>query len=224
MNFLLSLMILFSTLSFAQETEFDKTVEKLKKENLSEEAKRKLESKPEITPNGLKNERLKRKQGLIDPLIDTAKEASDEGKKKIETVTGEILRSEDLRDESFGAVALGYQPFTTWIPSKWTASYTQIFSRYWSLEGEYSRGSLSIPVYSVDIGRITEERVTLQARYYPGSSFNWSFGLLYQKGEAELGADIPATACSFPVFLRISITEVATAFFQMASSPSFVGW
>lgn len=136
----------------------------------------------------------KEKKGLIDGMIDGTKEASEEGKNKIENVTGKILRSEDLRDDSFGTLAVGYQPFTTWIPSKWTLSYTQTFSRYWSLEGEYSKGSLSIPVYSVDIGEITEERVTLQARYYPGNSFNWSFGLLYQKGSAELGADIPATS------------------------------
>lgn len=205
MKILLSL-ILIANFSFAQEeTEFDKTVDKLKKENLSEETRKKLEAKPDLTPEKgetkfdrfidqtLKNEKPKRKEGLIDPLIDGAKEASEEGKKKIETVTGKILRSEDLRDDSFGTLAVGYQPFTTWIPSKWTASYTQNLSRYWAIEGEYSKGSLSIPVYSIDIGEISEERVTLQARHFPGNSFNWSFGMIYQKGEAELGGDIPAT-------------------------------
>ncbi|MES2529326.1 MAG: hypothetical protein V4598_19720 [Bdellovibrionota bacterium] len=205
MKFLLSL-ILLSSFSFAEEeTDFDKFVDKQKKENLSIETREKLEAKPNIVPKDgetkfdqimdktLKNEKPKRKEGLIDPLIDGAKEASDSGKKKIEEVTGKILRSEDLRDDSFGTLLLGYQPFTTWIPSKWTASYTQIFNRNWTLEGEYSKGSLSVPVFSVDIGEIKEERVSLQSRYYPGNSFNWSFGLMYQKGEAKLGADIPAT-------------------------------
>ncbi len=211
MKFLFSL-ILVSTFSFAQEeTDFDKFVDKQKKENISPETLEKLEAKPKIVPKdgetkfdqiidqNLKNEKPRRKEGLIDPLIDGTKEATDSGKKKIEEMTGKILRSEDLREDSFGTLAVGYQPFTTWIPSKWTASYTQIFNRNWTLEGEYSKGSLSVPVFSVDIGEIKEERVTLQSRYYPGNSFNWSFGLMYQKGEAKLGADIPATS-SLDVF------------------------
>ena len=219
MKLILCLMFVFSSLSFAQEeTDFDKFVDQKKKENLSPETIRDLEpSKDETPPKDgetkfdqkldkkkkkyFNKEDLtpKRDQGLIDPLIDGTKEASQEGKKKIEEVTGKIERSEDLRDDSFGTLAVGYQPFTTWIPSKLTASYTQIFNRKWTLEGEYSRGTLSVPVFDIDIGKITEERVTLHSRYYPGNSFNWSFGLMYQKGEAKLGADIPATS-SLDVF------------------------
>lgn len=205
-------LILLTTFAFAEEeTVFDKKVEELKKENFSEETRKKLEQKvdlPEkkdetkfdqIIDKTLKSEKPKRKEGLIDPLIDGAKEATDAGKKKVEEVTGKIHRSEDLRDDSFGTLMLGYQPFTTWIPGKWTASYTQIFNRKWSLEGEYSQGYLSVPVLNVDIGKIKEERVSLQARYYPGNSFNWTFGMMYQRGEAKLGSDIPATS-KFDVF------------------------
>lgn len=204
MKYILCFALLLSSAYAEEETDFDKFVDKQKAENLSPETREKLEATPDIEPKegetkfdrildkALKNEKPKRKEGLIDPLIDGAKEASDSGKRKIEEVTGKILRSEDLRDDSFGTVAVGYQFFTTWIPSKWTASYTQNFSRYWALEGEYSKGSLSLPVYGVDIGEISEQRATLQARYFPGNSFNWSFGLLYQKGKAELGGDVPA--------------------------------
>lgn len=147
----------------------------------------------------LKKERPARKKGLIDPLIDEAKEASSEGKKKIEEVTGKIEKTEDLREGSFGTFMLGYQPFTTWIPSKWTAGFTKVLDRRWSVEGEYSRGSISIPISGVDIGEIREERVTLHALSYTGNSFHWRFGLLYQRGLAYLGADIPATT-SLDVF------------------------
>ena len=200
MKFFLCFALLFGT-AFAEEqtvhtpkeveTKFDPyTNDGMKKfDPHTEQTEKKEVALPEAKPVTEKE-----KKGLIDGMIDGAKEASQSGKKKIEEVTGKILRSEDLRDNSFGTLALGYQPFTTWIPSKWTASYTQTFSRYWSLEGEYSKGSLSIPVYSVDIGEISEERAALQARYYPGNSFNWTFGLFYQKGEAELGADIPSTS------------------------------
>lgn len=206
MKFLFALILLSQIALAEDETEFDKFVEKQKKENLTEETRKKLEEKPHFPESKnetkfdkfidrtLKNEKPKRHEGLIDPLIDGAKEASEAGKKKIEEVTGKILRTEDLRADSFGTLMLGYQPFATWIPSKWTASYTQIFNRKWSLEGEYSRSSLSFPLVGVDIGKIREERVNLQARYYPGNSFNWSFGLMYQHGEANLGGDIPATS------------------------------
>lgn len=152
-----------------------------------------------ITPPVAKPKAEKEKKGLIDGIIDGVKAGTETGKKKIEEVTGKIIRSEYLRENSIGTVMLGYQPFTTWIPGKWAASYTHIFDRNWSLEGEYSRGTLSVPVFSVDIGEIKEERATLQARYYPGNSYNWSVGLMYQRGEAELGADIPATS-SLDVF------------------------
>ena len=208
MKFLLCFALAMN-FAFAQEeveTNFDRKVDDLKKENLSEETRKKLEAKPEIVPeegqtkfdkifdDTLKTKKPKRKEGLIDPLIDGAKEATDAGKKKVEEVTGKILRSEDLRDDSVGTLMVGFQPFTTWIPGKWTASYTQIFNRKWSVEGEYSRGTLSVPVFSVDIGEIKEERATLQARYFSGNSFNWTFGLMYQHAEAKLGADIPATS------------------------------
>jgi hypothetical protein len=219
MKFFLCLIFILSSFSFAQEeTDFDKFVDQKKKENLSQETLEKLEPVKDETPPqdgetkfdqlldkkkkkyfNEKDLKPRKQQGLIDPLIDGTKDASEKGKKKIEEVTGKILRSEDLRDESLGTIALGYQPFTTWIPSKWTASYTQILNRHWSIEGEYSRGSLSIPVYNVDIGAISEERVTLQSRYFSGNSLNWSLGLIYQKGEAHLGADIPATT-SLDVF------------------------
>lgn len=136
----------------------------------------------------------KEKKGLIDGIIDGVKSGTETGKKKIEEVTGTILESRHLRGDSHGTLMLGLHLFTTWIPGKWTASYTHIFDPKWSLEGEYSRGSLSIPVYGVDIGAITEERATLQARYYPGNSFNWSFGLNFHRSEGTLGADVPATS------------------------------
>jgi hypothetical protein len=111
----------------------------------------------------------------------------------ITPAVAKVLHSQDLRDESTGTLTVGYQLLTTWIPSKWTVSYTQILSHYWSIEGEYAKGSLSLPVAGVDIGGISERRATLQARYYPGNSFNFTFGFTYHKAIANLGGDIPAT-------------------------------
>ena len=93
---LLLCLLLLTSFSFAQEeeTEFDKFVDRQKRENLSEETRKKLEAKTELTPREgetkfdrlldktFKNEKPPRKKkGLIDPLIDSAKEATDSGKK-----------------------------------------------------------------------------------------------------------------------------------------------
>ena len=99
------------------------------------------------------------------------------------------LSTEDLRADSFGTVLVGYQFLTTWIPSKLTFSYTHIFNEKWSLEGEYSSGSLSFPIVGIDLGKITEKRYSLQFRRYSGNSFHTSFGLIYSELEARLGSD-----------------------------------
>jgi hypothetical protein len=177
MKILIPFLVLISLSAFAAEekTKFDEFLDK----HLNTTEKNKNKKKDD--------------EGLIDPAVDKAKKLPEASKKEIEKVTGKIIKTEDLREDSFGTVMLGYRLFTTWIPSQWTASYTQNFSRYWTVEGEYARGSLSADFFGVDLGEVTEERVTLQARHYPGNSFNISFGLLYQKGSAELGADIPKT-------------------------------
>lgn len=99
------------------------------------------------------------------------------------------LKSADLRDRTFGAVLLGFEPFTTWIPLKKTVSYTHNFNRRWSLEGEYAWSTLDVP-FVADLGEITERRFSLMAHYYPGNSFHFDFGPYFNKFKAQVGSDI----------------------------------
>ncbi len=101
MILVLSLVLVFSNLAFAQEeTDFDQFVDEQKKENLSREASKKLET-PSDQSSPIEGEtkfdkildkkkkkyfkdgdlKPRKQQGLIDPLIDATIEASQEGKK-----------------------------------------------------------------------------------------------------------------------------------------------
>lgn len=99
-------------------------------------------------------------------------------------------KNSDSREEFFGTVMVGYQFFTSWLPSKKTISYTHIFNQKWSLEGEYAWASISYPIYGIDLGEISEKRYTLQARRYVGNSFHFTFGALMNDFKARLGSDI----------------------------------
>ncbi|HXH75164.1 MAG TPA: hypothetical protein VNJ08_09385 [Bacteriovoracaceae bacterium] len=125
-----------------------------------------------------------------------------------ETTTTEVARPEETpvaaenkatnakktsgenRKESNGTVMVGYQLITTWIPSKKTISYTHIFNKKWSLEGEYAWSTLDVPFVGVDLGAISEKRFSLMAQYYPGNSFYFSFGPYFNDFEAQVGSDI----------------------------------
>lgn len=134
-----------------------------------------LESVPEVAPRG---------PSPVETVINDAQklpETKIEAKRK---------KTADYREESLGSVMVGYQLITSWIPSKKTLSYTHIFNRKWSLEGEYSVSSIEAPIYGVDLGEIKERRYSLQMRRYWGNSFNFTFGPVYNDVKARLGSDI----------------------------------
>jgi hypothetical protein len=97
--------------------------------------------------------------------------------------------SKENRSNSTSTLMLGNQIITTWIPSKYTGSYTYIFNDKWSLEGEYSWASFSTKFVGIELGEISEGRSTLQARYYVSNSFHFSFGGVYSRFSAKLGND-----------------------------------
>ncbi len=97
--------------------------------------------------------------------------------------------TQENRKNSKGSVMIGEQILTTWIPSKYTGSYTYIFNEKWSLEAEYSWASFSTKFVGIEIGEISENRSTLQARYYVSNSFHFTFGGVYSRFSAKLGND-----------------------------------
>jgi hypothetical protein len=109
---------------------------------------------------------------------------------EIQTLPPEMTGSSLHRQNSLGSVMLGYQVLTSWVPFKWTASYTQIFNRSWSAELEYSRGNFGVGLFGFDAARIREHRYSLLGRRYFGNSFNILFGAFKNDFHASLGSGL----------------------------------
>lgn len=136
---------------------------------------------PELVKPESKIEEVVDEAGLV---AETPVAAKTEPEAKIS------FTSKELRAESLGTVMVGYQFVTSWIPSKKTVSYNHIFNEKWTMEGEFSFGSINAPFIGVDLGKIKERRYTLQARRYVGNSFHFTFGAVYSTFSARLGSDI----------------------------------
>lgn len=77
------------------------------------------------------------------------------------------------------------------IPSKIGASISYIRDADRTYELEYLRGSISVPFVIEDLGKMTDERLTLLKRSYFGSnSFNFRHGLSYLRFNVHLGDDL----------------------------------
>jgi hypothetical protein len=80
------------------------------------------------------------------------------------------------RDNSFGTIMGGFQFLNTWVPSKFTGSYTQIFNRSFSLELEYAGSERQLDIAGIDVGTLNEKRYSVMLKYYIGKSFHVSLG------------------------------------------------
>lgn len=120
-----------------------------------------------------------------EPVTEVAPPVEQPKKEK----TTKSKSSKENRADSIGTVMVGYQFITSWLPSKFSLSYTHNFNEKWSLEGEFSQASINDPFIGVDLGEIKEWRATLQARRFVGNSFNFSFGPVYSHFNAKLGTD-----------------------------------
>lgn len=101
------------------------------------------------------------------------------------------LDSKTVRGQSPFTLGLNYSWLDTWIPSKYGAQFAYNASESSTWEIEYLRGSISVPSGFLDIGSITDQRLTVMHRSFGArNSFNFFWGLVYESLEAKLGSDI----------------------------------
>ncbi|WP_373999101.1 hypothetical protein [Bdellovibrio bacteriovorus] len=104
------------------------------------------------------------------------------------------------REENKYFVIGDYAPFDLLIPSKWgvTAGINQDASKSWELE--FLQGSLALPFFVDDLGKMTERRISLIRRSYGNNnSFHWSYGITYFSFNAQLGNEfVDAISGSYP--------------------------
>lgn len=102
----------------------------------------------------------------------------------------EVKNSAYFRERSSGSVMLGYEFLSTWLPFKFTGSYTYMFNYKWALEAEMGRGHFGAGALGFDVASVTEYRYSLLARRFVGNSFNMTFGLYKNDFRAKVGSDI----------------------------------
>lgn len=123
------------------------------------------------------------KAQVVAPVV----EKVEETKVKIEK---QVSGTSFFREHSHGTALVGYELLSTWIPSKFTFSYTHIFNKTWSVEAEFARGHFGAGLFGFDIASVTEYRYSILARRYTGNSFHWIFGLYKDDFRAKLGSDV----------------------------------
>lgn len=94
----------------------------------------------------------------------------------------------ERRERTSGTVMAGYQMIASWVPFRWSASYSYIFNSQWTAELEWSRGYFGTGMYGIEFAGATENRYSLVARKFVGNSFHYIFGLFKNDFHAELAS------------------------------------
>lgn len=123
------------------------------------------------------------------PLHSLAETAKEKIKEDVQEIKQSAKKSSDRREERHHTALVGLEFFSTWVPTKVTASYTYNFNRKWSLEAEYARGYMGTGIIGVDLASISENRYSFQARRFLGNSFHTIFGLYKDDVKAKLGSE-----------------------------------
>lgn len=116
----------------------------------------------------------------------------------------------ELREASKFTVSYTASPMGIPVPFKHGPSVAWIIDRNWTVEGSYFTGSFGVSTEFLDIGSFTETLITLNARYYPGNSFNWLIGVSRQSYEAHIGSALVSRLSGGNIPGDIDLVKVAT--------------
>ena len=126
---------------------------------------------------------------------------------EVKEIKKEVKNSSLFREKSSGSLMVGYEFISTWLPSKFTGSYTYMFNKTWALEAEAARGRFGTGALGIDVASVSEYRYSLLARRFVGNSFHTIFGLYKDDFRAELGTDVVDDASLDD--LRVEVIGVA---------------
>lgn len=100
------------------------------------------------------------------------------------------MKSRISRGTSDVTAHLIFSPLDLFIPKKIGASVGWIESASRTWEFEYLRGKISAPSFLEDLGKMTDEKISIMARsYFSKNSFNLSYGLTYFRFKVQLGSE-----------------------------------
>lgn len=145
--------------------------------------------------------------------LQKASDAIHDASKKIEKGMNE---TRDRREAADYFVLANYSPIDLLIPSKYGVTVGLIKTADKTWEMEYLRGSISVPFIVEDLGKMTDERLSLIGRsYFGGNSFNISYGLSYFDFSLHLGDKLlnRVTGGTYP---SLDLVEVQSLGFNFA--------
>lgn len=140
----------------------------------------------------------------IDKTVESAKGVADQ-------VNNKINETKMIRQQSNYYVLGNYALLDLLIPTKYgiSAGVVEEVNRSWELE--YLHGSLSVPFVIEDLGKVTDDRISVIGRSYFGSnSFNMNYGLSYFSFSMHLGDKLlnKLTGGNYPSVDLIEVNSV----------------
>jgi hypothetical protein len=145
-----------------------------------------------------------------------SQETKQEAQKPSAQVTELLLETKDRRANSKYVALLNYSPLDLLIPSKIGLTLGLVNGTEQTWELEYLKGSVSVPFVIEDLGKMTDERISLIGRsYFNNNSFNFSYGLSYFDFSLHLGDKLlnRVTGGNYP---SIDVVQVQALGFNMA--------
>jgi hypothetical protein len=157
---------------------------------------------------------------LMDKILDEAKTIGTQAKIAGDRITDE---SQLYRQQSHGSVLFNYSPIDLILPGKKGLSLSfnnKEIDR--AIELEYLKASVGIPLLIAELGKMQDERINLNYRYFGGrSSFNWFWGLSYNKFEVTLGHDLLNSLIPGSPIPNVELMDVSTLGFNLGIGNRF---
>lgn len=130
-----------------------------------------------------------------DEAKNTGGKILESGKEAVSATSRQLEETQELRAKSKWAVLGNYSLIDTWIPSKYGFSIAYISSAASTWEAEYLRGSISLNLFIKDLGKMTDEKLSIVHRFYSDrNSFNFLAGAGYRSYSIHLGNRLTSLA------------------------------
>ena len=116
---------------------------------------------------------------------ETFKEKSVELKTNVKN---ELDKNKDRREKRSWGIHFDYAYIDTWVPSKTGATVYYIENQQNTWDLEYLKGSLGVPSFIIDIGELSDTRLSFLKRSYRNrTSFHYLYGIYYNNINIHLG-------------------------------------
>ena len=138
------------------------------------------------------------------------------GKEKVTNVTKAMDSSSSNRSKKKYGLLGTYSFLDTWVPGKLGLSFARNSTPEGGWELEYLRGTLAVPFIIDDLGKITDQRISLFYRSYSSrNSLSYLYGISYSTFNVHLGTDF-ISSISGENISQFDIMEVQTLNFNWA--------